>query len=116
MRMRSRKRSSWDSGSACVPSYSSGFWVASTMNGRGSERGLAPPGHVLDQQMTAGQQPDHRQPDRLGLPYQRARDVVLEAADASEGHPFDDTSDSGRIGSAVMRTPRGRTASATALA
>src|SRR5216683_1220343 len=36
MRRRSRKRSSCDSGSGNVPSYSRGFWVASTMNGRGS--------------------------------------------------------------------------------
>src|SRR3990170_2624568 len=36
MRMRRRKRSSWDSGSGYVPSCSRGFWVASTMKGRGS--------------------------------------------------------------------------------
>src|SRR5204863_4574058 len=30
-------RSSWDSGSGYVPSYSRGFWVASTMNGAGNE-------------------------------------------------------------------------------
>src|SRR5262250_2707875 len=36
MRIRSRKRSSWDSGNGYVPSYSRGFCVASTMNGRGS--------------------------------------------------------------------------------
>src|SRR5215207_6820467 len=34
--MRSRKRSSCASGSGYVPSYSIGFWVAITMNGRGS--------------------------------------------------------------------------------
>ena len=31
-----RKRSSWASGSGYVPSYSTGFWVATTMNGSGS--------------------------------------------------------------------------------
>ena len=36
MRMRRRKRSSCDSGSGKVPSYSCGFCVASTMNGFGS--------------------------------------------------------------------------------
>src|SRR6266850_1296243 len=36
MRMRSRKRSSCGSGRAWVPSYSSGFCVASTMNGLGN--------------------------------------------------------------------------------
>ena len=30
------KRSSWASGSGKVPSYSIGFWVAITMNGRAS--------------------------------------------------------------------------------
>ena len=39
MRMRSRKRSSCDSGSGKVPSYSCGFCVASTMNGLGSGMG-----------------------------------------------------------------------------
>ena len=34
--MRSRKRSSWLSGSGYVPSNSTGFCVAITMNGRGS--------------------------------------------------------------------------------
>ena len=36
--MRNRKRSSCASGSGNVPSYSIGFWVASTMNGVGSGR------------------------------------------------------------------------------
>ena len=36
--MRSRKRSSCASGSGYVPSYSIGFWVASTRNGRSSGR------------------------------------------------------------------------------
>src|SRR6185295_14614993 len=88
---------------------------------RGGQRGLAHAGHVLDQQMAAREQADHRQPDDLGLAHQRARDVVLETADAIErrGHrarPAWGASDSGRMGSAVIRTPRARIASATALA
>ena len=172
MRMRRRKRSSWDSGSGYVPSCSRGFWVASTMKGRGSgyvvwssetcasfmassrldcvlgvvrlissastmfvkigpglktnsllgrlvdadaedvgrqhvggeldpleagadgagerrgQRGLADPGHVLDQEVPAREEPHDGQPDHLWLADEGAADAGLETVDQIErvGH------------------------------
>ena len=45
------------------------------------QRGLADAGHVLDEQVAAREQRDHREPDRLGLAADHAADVVLERPD-----------------------------------
>ena len=64
--MRSRNRSSWLSGSRYVPSWSTGFWVAITMNGGGSASG-----HAVDGDLALLHRLEQR---RLGL---RRRPVDL---------------------------------------
>ncbi len=49
------------------------------------QRRLAHPGHVLDQEVPPGQQPDHRQPHHLGLAHEGPGDVELQPADQLKG-------------------------------
>jgi len=57
--------------------------------GRG-QRGLAHPGHVLDEDVAAGEQTHHGQPHGLGLAHEGAAHVGFESADEIErmGHRF----------------------------
>src|SRR5439155_16541539 len=51
----------------------------------GGERRLPHPGNVLDEDMTASQEPHHGQTHDVGLAHESAPDVLLETADQCEG-------------------------------
>ena len=51
----------------------------------GGQRGLAHPGHVLDEQVPAREEADDGEPHHLRLADQRAPDVLLETADPVGG-------------------------------
>ena len=52
---------------------------------RGGERGLAHARHVLDQQVAAGDETHHRQPNGRALADEGPADVFLEPADEIDG-------------------------------